>query len=114
MENLPTIDVELVQVTGGTWKGVVAETGRIANTMGVDAANGAAIGAVTGAIVGGVAGGVAGASAGGVGAIPGAAVGAFTGGRTGTVIGTIGGGTWGLGQGIVNEVRRRSGSPTSS
>jgi hypothetical protein len=97
---------DLASVTGGTWQDVAAATGRVAKTMGTDAQNGGAVGAVAGAVVGGVAGGVTGASAGGVGAIPGAAVGAFTGGRTGMVIGTIGGGAWGLGQGIVNEIRR--------
>lgn len=105
MDSFATID-DLSRVTGGTWQGAVAATGRIAKTMGADAQNGGAVGAVAGAVIGGVSGGVAGASAGGVGAIPGAAVGAFTGGRTGMVIGTIGGGAWGLGQGIVNEMRR--------
>ena len=95
---------DLAFITGGAGdgNGLWDRAGRVLNTVGHDAQNGAAVGGTGGAI----AGGVTGAAAGGVGAIPGAAAGGVAGATTGGAVGGAVGGLWGLGRGIVNEFRR--------
>lgn len=94
---------QLASVHGGNWNSFTQSAGRVFNTMGHDAQNGAAAGGVIGAAGGGIVGGVGGAAAGGVGALPGAAAGAWAGGQAGIAAGTVLGGAWGLGRGLATE-----------
>jgi bacteriocin-like protein len=99
---------DLSHITGGAGdgNGFWDRAGRVMNTVGNDAQNGAGLGAAVGGVGGAVVGGVGGAAAGGVGAIPGAAAGGVAGATTGGAVGGAVGGLWGLGRGIVNEFRR--------
>ncbi len=94
---------DLATISGGAdGNGFWDRAGRVLNTVGNDAQNGAGLGAAVGGTGGAIAGGVTGAAAGGVGAIPGAAAGGVAGATTGGVVGGAVGGLWGLGRGIVN------------
>ncbi|GEM_PF-1867296 len=107
--NFSTLSIDdLAFITGGAGdgNGLWDRAGRVLNTVGHDAQNGAAVGAAVGGTGGAIAGGVTGAAAGGVGAIPGAAAGGVAGATTGGAVGGAVGGLWGLGRGIVNEFRR--------
>jgi hypothetical protein len=114
MQNLDTTQFaslsldDLAFITGGAdgGNGLWDRAGRVLNTVGNDAQNGAGLGAAVGGTGGAIAGGVTGAAAGGVGAIPGAAAGGVAGATTGGVVGGALGGLWGLGRGVVNEFRR--------
>jgi bacteriocin-like protein len=99
---------DLAQITGGAGddNSLWNRAGRVLNTVGNDAQNGAGLGAAVGGTGGAIAGGVTGAAAGGVGAIPGAAAGGVAGATTGGVVGGALGGLWGLGRGVYNEFRR--------
>ena len=114
MQNLDTTTFsslsldDLAFITGGAGDGnsLWDRAGRVLNTVGADAQNGAGLGAAVGGTGGAIAGGVAGSAAGGVGAIPGAAAGAVAGASADGTVGGAVGGLWGLGRGIVNEFRR--------